>query len=247
MKPPSALILLAAIALAPPALCFHLEPVRNDHNLPLPVVDIEDGDRVLVAQLFVLPGETMKLDSKEIPVAGAGYYQALPGEDYYVIIFPRTPLPRLQTNLCPCVLQVDRIGWDREGKLTTIAGLRPFLETAAGVKMPILSDVSHPRMEKGRLYFRLQGHGGGDYWVLTRYGQVVEAGGPWGPWEMIFFLITRVIPIVLAIAFVYAVVCGILYYRADVHPDKSFIELMVLSFKQPPFFRRGTADADSTE
>lgn len=247
MKPPSALILLAAIAMTSTAFAFHLEPVRNDHKYPLPVVDIEDGDRGLVAQLYVLPGETMKLDSKEIPVAGAGYYQALPGEDYYVIIFPRTPLPRLQTNLCPCVLQVDKIGWDREGKLTTIAGMRPFLETAAGVKMPILSDVNHPRMDKGRLYFKLQGHGGGDYWVLTRYGQVVEAGGPWGPKELLLFLITRVLPIVVAIAFVYSVVGGIVYYRAEIYPQKSFIELMQLSFKQPPFFRTKPTEPESTE
>jgi hypothetical protein len=247
MKPPSVLILFAAIALVPPALCLRLEPVRNDTKYPRIVVDIEDADKGVVAQLFVMPGETMKLDSKEIPVAGAGYYRALPGEDYYVIIFPKTPLPRLEANLCPCVLQVDKIGWDHDGKLTTISGFRPFLETASGAKIPIVSDVNHPRMDKGRLYFRLQGHGGGDYWVLTRFGQVVEAGGPWGLWEMTFFLITVIVPIVLACTLVYSVAGGIVYYRADSHPDKSFIQLMQLSLTQPPFFKRKTAEAESTE
>lgn len=247
MKPPSVLILLAAIAFAPTAFSLHLEPVRNDGKYPRPVVDIEDADRGVVAQLYVLPGETMKLDSKENPAAGAGYYQALPGEEYYVVILPKFPFPRLDANLCPCVLQVDKIGWNHEGKLTTIVGFRPFLETAAGVKIPIISDVNHPRMDKGRLYFKLQGHGGGDYWVLTSFGQVVEVGGPWGPWEMLRFLFTIIIPIGLAVALVYSVICGIVLFRADAYPDKSFIELMQLSFKHPPFFRRETAANESSE
>ena len=247
MKPQSTLILLAAIALVPPAFSLHLEPVRNDGKYPHAVVDIEDADHGVVAQLFVLPGETMKLDDKENPVAGAGFYQAMPDEVYYVVILPKFPFPRLQANLCTCVLHMDRIAWDRQGKLTAVTGWRPFLQTAAGVKIPITSDVTHPRMNKGRLYFRLQGHGGGDYWVLTQYGQVVEVGGPWGPLELIFFLITRVIPIVLAVSFVYAVICGVLYYRADVHPDKSLIQLMLLSFTHPPFFRRATAEATESD
>jgi hypothetical protein len=247
MKPQSALIVLAAVALAAPAFCFHLEPVRNYYKFPLPVVDIEDADHGVVAQLYVQPGETMKLDEKEIPVAGAGYYQALPGQEYYVIIFPKFPLPRYASNLCPCVLEVDRIGWNRDGNLTTITGFRPFLQTASGAKIPILSDVAHPRMADGKLYFKLKGHEWSDYWVLTKYGQVVEVGGPWGPWELTVFLLTRVLPIVLAIAFLYSVAGGIVYYRAEIYPQKSFIELMQLSFKRPPFFRVRAAEPESDE
>jgi hypothetical protein len=247
MRPPSALIVLAVFSLALPAFALRLEPVRNDYNYPRPVVDIEDADHGVVSQLFVMPGETMKLDSKEIPVAGAGFYQAMPGEVYYITILPKLQFPRLEANLCPCLLHVDKIGWSRDGTLTTIVGLRPFLQTTTGAKIPILSDVNHPRMDQGRLYFKLQGHGGGDYWVLTRYGQVVEVGGPWGIWEMIVFLITRVLPIVLAIAFVYSVAGGIVYYRADAHPGKSFIELMLLSLRHPPFFRRKSPAAESSE
>ncbi len=247
MKPHSALTLFVAIALALPAFSLHLEPVRNDYKFPLPVVDIEDADHGVVARLYVMPGETMKLDSKENPAAGAGYYQAIPGQEYYLIILPKFQLPRYASNLCPCALHMDKIGWDRDGKLTTIAGFRPFLETAAGTKIPILSDVNHPRMDKGRLYFKLKGHKWSDYWVLTRYGQVVDVGGPWGPWELIVFLVTRVIPIVLACALVYAVAGGIVYYRADTHPDQSFIQLMQLSFKHPPFFKRTAAGTESSE
>lgn len=247
MKPPSALILLAAIASALPALALRLEPVRNDHNYPKPVVDIEDGEHGIVAQLFVMPGETMKLDAKDNPAAGAGFYQATPGQEYYLIILPKFQLPRYKSNLCPCALHMNEIGWDHDGKLATIAGFKPFLETATGVKIPILSDVNHPRMEKGKLYFKLKGHEWGDYWVLTRFGQVVDVGGPWGPWELTFFLITTVLPIVLGCALIYAVAGGVVYYRADIHPDKSFIQLMQMSFKHPPFFKQRAASSEETE
>lgn len=247
MKPQSALILLGAIALALPAFSLRLEPVRNDSKYPLPVVDIEDGDHGVVAQLYVMPGELMKLDSNENPVAGAGYYQSLPGQEYYLIILPKFPVPRYASNLCPCALHMDKIGWDHDGKLTTITGFRPFLETASGEKIPILSDVKHPRMADGKLYFKLKGHTWADYWVMTRYGQVVDVGGPWGPWELIRFLFTTVIPIVLGCGLVYAVAGGIVYHRAEAHPDKSFIELMQLSFTHPPFFRNRTDTIQESE
>ena len=148
---------------------------RNSPNM----LHIEDGDKGVVAQLFVNPGETMKLDEKENPAAGAGFYQAMPGEVYYVVIPPRLPLPRYASNLCPCVLEVETFGWNHEGTLTTVTGFRPFLITAAGVKIPITSDVAKPRMIKSKLYFKLKDHQWGDYWVLTRYGQVVvDRGDP---------------------------------------------------------------------
>ena len=242
MKPQSALILLLALAVAPPAFSLRLEPVRNDTKYPRPVVDIEDLDRGRVAQLYVMPGETMKLDSQEVPVAGAGYYQAMPGEEFYLIISPKSPLPRFESNLCPCVLRVDKVGWDRAGKLMAINGLRPFLQTAGGGNIAIVSDVNHPRIVQSRLYFKLQGHRG-EYWVLTQFGQIVDAGGPWGLWEFTRFLLFPVLPLLLACALVYSVVHATLLFRQDSHPDKSFIELMQLSLTRLPLilakFRRG--------
>jgi len=198
-------------------------------------VDIEDLDRGRVAQLYVMPGETMKLDSKEVPVAGAGYYQAMPGEEFYLILTPNLSLPHLESNLCPCVLRVDKIGWDRTGKLATISGLRPYLQTASGTNIAIVSDVIHPKIVKSKLYFKLQGHRG-QYWVLTQFGQVVDAGGPWGPWDFIRFLLFPVLPLLLACALIYSVVSATLLFRQDNHPDKSFIELMQLSLTRLPLF-----------
>jgi hypothetical protein len=37
------------------------------------------------------------------------------------------------------------------------------------------------------------------------------------------------------------------YHRAEAHPDKSFIELMQLSFTHPPFFHRAAEDVESSE
>jgi hypothetical protein len=102
-------------------------------------------------------------------------------------------------------------------------------------------------MAKSKLYFKLKDHQWGDYWVLTRYGQIVDVGGPWGLWELTRFIITVIVPIVLACALIYGVAGGIVYYRADIHPDKSFIQLMQLSFTHPPFFRKPAAAVESGE
>jgi len=236
MKPESALILLAAFALVPSAMALRLEPVRNDTNYPLPVVDIESEDHVTVAQLFVMPGETMKLDSKENPAAGAGYYQALPGDDYYVIITPQFQLPRLRKYPCPCVLHVDKIGWNRAGDLTTIVGLRPYLETASGAKIAMAVDAKHPtRLAKGKLYFRLQGYGSGEYWVLTKFGQIVQVGGPWGILETTLFFLEYILPWTLAILLAYSIVGAIRLWREEALSEKSLTQLMLMSFKRSPF------------
>ena len=107
--------------------------------------------------------------------------------------------------------------------------------------------TARARMADGKLYFKLKGHNWSDYWVLTRYGQVVDVGGPWGPWELIRYLFTSVIPIVFGCALVYAVAGGVVYYRAEAHPDKSFIQLMQLSFTHPPFFKNRTDAVEESE
>ena len=238
MKPESSLLVLLALACALPARALLFEQVPNHTASPLPIVDIRDEDYKTVAHLYVLPGETMQLDSAEKPAAGAGYYEALPGEDYFVLIPSKLSLPHLGEVTCPCVLHVDRIGWNRKGDLTTITGLRPFLETSLSAKTPIVSDVKHPRIANGKLYFKLQGHGSGEYWVLTRFGQVVETGGPWGLWDMARFLFLYVLPITVIALIAFSVVGAIRLMREDNQPDKSFLELMQLSVTSLPLWRK---------
>jgi hypothetical protein len=194
---------------------------------------------VVVAHLFVLPGETMQLDADDQkPAAGAGYYEAMPGQDYLLLIPAKFQLPRLGMGSCPCLLRMDKIGWNREGAVTTIAGLRPYLETASGDKIAIVSDVRHPRIAGGKVYFQLQGRGSGEYWVLTRYGQVVEAGGPWGLWELARFLFAVLLPLALLAVLGFSVAGAIRLWRADSYPEKSFLELMQLSFLRLPLVRK---------
>jgi hypothetical protein len=237
MKPETALFLL--LAFAPSARALHLEPVRNDTGMPLPVVDIENEDRKTVAQLFVMPGETMKLDSSQSPAAGAGYYAALPGEEYYILIPAKFRLPRMGKDVCPCALHVQKVEWNRAGEVTSITGFRPFLETAIGTKIPIVSDVAHPKTANGKLYFKLKDHGSGEYWIQIRYAQVVDAGGPWGSWEMARFLLLDVLPLMLAGLLAFCVVGAIRLLREESHPEKSFIELMQLSLRSLDFRKMG--------
>ena len=238
MKPESALIFVLVIACALPCSARHPEQVQNNTAEPLPVVDITDEAYNTVAQLYVMPGETMLLDSTEKPAAGAGYYQAMPGEDYLLLISSKFQLPRLGKEYCPCVLHMDTIGWNRQGTVTTITGLRPYLETSSGTKIAIVSDVKHVRIANGKVYFKLQDHGSSEYWVLTRFGQVVGVGGPWGFWEMARFLLFSVLPLVLLGLFAFSVVGAIRLLREDSHPEKSFIELMRFSLMRLPLLRK---------
>jgi hypothetical protein len=239
MKPVSALLFLLALACALPCQALRLEPETNHSAEPQPVVDIEDESHVVVAHLFVLPGETMQLDSDDQkPAAGAGYYEAMPGQDYLLLIPAKFQLPRLGMASCPCVLRMDKIGWNRQGVVTIVAGLRPFLETASGDKIAIVSDMKHARIAGGKVYFYLQGRGSGEYWVLTRYGQVVDAGGPWGLWDVVRFLLVDLLPLALLAVLGFSVAGAIRLWRADSNPEKSFLELMQLSFLRLPLVRK---------
>jgi hypothetical protein len=175
-------------------------------------------------------------------VSGAGFYEAELGEDYLFVIPEKLEFPRLGGESCPCVLHMEKIGWNHQGTLTTVAGLQAFLETASGAKIPIVSDVAHPRIANGRLYFKLKGHSS-EIWVLTRFGQIVDTGGPWGPWEIVRFFFTVLLPLALLGLFGYTLVGAIRLLRQDTHPHESFLQLMQLSFMRLPLARRMRRDA----
>jgi hypothetical protein len=239
MKPIYLLLFLLALACALPSRALRLEPETNHSAAPQPVVDIEDESHVVVAHLFVMPGETMQLDSDDQkPAAGAGYYEAMPGQDYLLPIPAKFQLPRLGMASCPCLLRMDKIGWNRQGVVTTIAGLRPYLETASGDKIAIVSDVKRVRIAGGKVYFQLQGRGSGEYWVLTRYGQVADTGGPWGLWEVLRFFLVDLLPLALLVVLGISVAGAIRLWREESYPEKSFLELMQLSFLRLPLVRK---------
>ncbi|MGA9070011.1 MAG: hypothetical protein WB424_07145 [Terracidiphilus sp.] len=220
-------LLLLAFVCASASRADHLDKVSNRSSAPVAVVDIEDDAHQVVGHLFVPPGETMLLDSDQNPAGGAGYYQATQGQDYLLIIPARLQPPHLGSDGCPCSLHMDKIGWNRQGAVAAIDGLKPFLETTSGAIIPIVSDVKHLNLSDGRLNFQLQGHG--EYWVRTRYGQVVETGGPWGLWEVVKFFFADILPWLVLLLLLLSAVGAVRLMRQETHPDKSFLELMKVS------------------
>jgi hypothetical protein len=242
------LISLLALAAILPCRAEHFESVPNPYSEPLPVVDIRDDQFNIVAHLYVPPGETMQLDSHEKPVGGAGYYEAMPGADYFLIIPSQSQLPRLGVESCPCLLHMDKIAWNRTGAVTAITGLRPYLQTSSGTKIAIASDVNHLHIADGRVYFKLQGHGSEEYWVQIRYGQVADAGGPWGFWNYVHLVFIRVLPWLLIALLAISVVNAIRLLREDRYPDKSFIELVQFSLARLlTFWRKKRDDEEEWE
>lgn len=238
MKPALALILLLAVGCAHPSKGPRLETQPNPTSEPLPAVDIEDDNHLVVAHLFVLPGETMKLNiHDQTPVSGAGYYEAVEGEDFLFVIPAKLEFPRLGGESCPCVLHMQKMAWNHQGTLTSITGLRAFLETTSGTQIPIVSDVVHPRIANGKVYFKLKGHSS-EIWALTRFGQIVDTGGPWGLWEIVRFFFTVLLPIAVLALFVYTLGGAIYFMRQDTYPNEPFIQLMLLSFMRLPLARR---------
>lgn len=243
----SLLPVLLTLCCVLPCRADHLEPAPNRLPWPLPVVDIEDENHMVVAHLFVDPGETMQLDSDQHPAAGAGFYEAMPSQDLLLLIPSKLQLPRLGADNCLCALHMDKIAWNHQGALTAVAGLRPYLETAGGVKIPIVSDVKHPRIADGKLYFKLQGHGSGEYWVLIRYGRVFDAGGPWGTWETASFFFLYILPFAAFLLIAICAIGAIRLVRQDSHPDKSFLELMQISLMRLPLLSRFEREKDPDE
>jgi len=221
------LVFLLALACSLACRADHLDKVTNKSSAPVAVVDIEDDAHQVVGHLFIPPSETLLLDSDQNPAGGVGYYEAARGQDYLLLIPSRLQPPHLGGDGCPCSLHMSKIGWNRQGAVNAIEGLKPFLETTSGEKIPIVSDVKHLNLADGKLNFQLQGSG--EYWVLTRYGQVVETGGPLGFWEIAKFFFAYILPWLVAIVLAISVVGAIRLLREDIYPEKSFLQLMKVS------------------
>jgi hypothetical protein len=245
MKPAFALILILILTVgcARHSTAPRPEVQPNPTSAPIAAADIEDENHIVLSHLYVLPGETMQLNrADQTPLSGAGYYEAMPGEVHLLVVPSSLEFPRLGGDGCPCALLMEKIGWNRQGVVTAIAGLHPFLETSSGAKIPIVSDVVHPRIANGKMYFKLKGHSS-ENWVLTRFGQVVDTGGPWGLWEFVHFFFKVLLPLALLGLFGYTLAGAIYFLRQDTHPNESFLSLMLISFMRLPLARRLRRDA----
>src|SRR5665213_1556379 len=103
--------------------------VTNNTGAPLALQKLTDKSGNTAVTLYVMPGETMALDSHGDPQSGAGYYEyALKGKDYGLSPALSTfPPVKFEGHFDFPILHVDKVTWDTGGRLTTITGLQPVL------------------------------------------------------------------------------------------------------------------------
>jgi hypothetical protein len=155
---------------------FRNRVIRNDGASPLPLINIySEGEHI--ARLYVLPGETMRFDKSAQPFFGAGYYEAEPNKYFFVQALGMDDW-QLDQNLFLPSIRVDKIQWDREGQLTNLIGLRPFVYQAKelGKNFAIISDVKNPKIANGNLYVKLEGRGETEYWLKIIFGNIAAIG-----------------------------------------------------------------------
>ncbi|MBW2107220.1 MAG: hypothetical protein JRI36_00940 [Deltaproteobacteria bacterium] len=138
----------------------------NTTGRPLRILDLNDIHGKPFARL-VMTGEKMTINHYNYPESGAGYYEALPGHDYFI---PFTSSGVLGG------LHVDKVAWDDAGKTIAIEGLRPFFDGAE--KIRITSDVRAPKIQDGILYLKLAGHGNQEYGFKIVFGLGVSITPP---------------------------------------------------------------------
>jgi hypothetical protein len=161
--------------------------VKNDGAKPFAVFDVVYKQGKTAAVLYLMPGETMTFDSSGVQNSGAGYYEAVRG-DYFYLQNKRdqkSPSGRpimFEGHVTFCTIHVDRISWDHSGRLTAISGIRPdgkLTGPAADAKAAdteVTSDVKNPKIANGNLYITLAGHGATEYWLKVQFGFVVAIG-----------------------------------------------------------------------
>jgi hypothetical protein len=145
--------------------------IKNNSGKPFQLLQVSDVNGTPFAGLYVMTGETMAFNDTAEPIAGAGYYEALPNNYYFVGISMSHPVLFEDQ---PPALRVDKVGWDKNGRLTTITGLRHFLESKTNIV--ITSDVNTPKIANGNLYIKLKDHGETEYWVKILFGKIVGIG-----------------------------------------------------------------------
>lgn len=139
-------------------------------------------DQDWAGKLCVDAKETMEINPGPLPsltltpVSGAGFYKADSGSHVDIAVSMGSEVI-FEGKECDCVLSVGTVGWDHKGQLTTVTELRPYLKMNSGkTKIAITSDVKNPKIDKGNLYFKLEGHGQTEYWATIKFGKIVAIG-----------------------------------------------------------------------
>jgi hypothetical protein len=158
-------ILFLVCFVATPCLSFAHGEITNSSGKPLKVLDLNDAQGKPFARLF-MSGEKMTIDHYNYPESGAGYYEALEG-NYYYIPFTKGGLGGLH---------VHKVEWDEHGKTIAIKGLQPFFDGAE--KIEITSDVTNPKIKDGAVCLRLKGSAGTEFKFDIVYGLGISIEPP---------------------------------------------------------------------
>jgi hypothetical protein len=167
MKTKLLVILLAILAnFAITQQAFAQRKLANNSGKPFPIMSIRDSQGVVFAKLYISVGKEMTLGFTGDPIAGAGFYEAVTN-NYYYVPFEKGGFGGLH---------VDKIEWDDQGKLISIKNLRPFFEGSK--QIAITSDVKEPKIKDGILYLKLDGKGDTEFKFNTLFGKGVSIEPP---------------------------------------------------------------------
>lgn len=139
------------------------------------------SDGRLFASLYALGGHTLVFKDNGDPLLfGAGYIQALPGQNWTASSDVSNGGPAGGGQFFEgqiCGLDMKRVEWDDKGRTTSISGLGPSLETSGKEKkIKITSDTAHPKIVDGNLYIKLDRRGDSEYWIKMLFGNIVGVG-----------------------------------------------------------------------
>ena len=168
------MILITAFAMLVASDALAQRKIVNESGKPRPIQTIVDSSGQPFARLF-MSGKMIILDSDGYPASGAGYYEAVPSNYFYL------------ATAMTCTggfggLHVAKVEWNDTGKTTAITGLGPFFETAKEIsttgKIAITSDVKNPKLVDGTLFLKLEGKGDVEYKFKIVFGKIVSIKPP---------------------------------------------------------------------
>ncbi|MGD0383460.1 MAG: hypothetical protein ABSA77_08070 [Thermoguttaceae bacterium] len=165
MKLPFIALLLAAIGMLGADEPSSQRRFVNNTGKPYPLVKLRDSKGVHISTLY-MSGKEMVFDTKQEPIKGAGYYEAVK-DNYHYVPFSKGGFGGLN---------VDRIEWDETGKTVAVVGLRPFFEARSNIK--ITSDVKKPKLKDGILYLKFEGQGDNEFKFKIVFGTGVSIEPP---------------------------------------------------------------------
>lgn len=168
----STLTALLAITIVCPALAAH--KVVNDDEKPLMAIQLTDSKGIPTAKVYIAPKGEMIFGDDGWPISGAGFIEATEGRTYYVPFVWKGKNGETSFG----GLRVERIEWDKAGRLVSVKGLKRIFESEPN--MEITSNTEKPKIAEGILYLKFKQKGATEYKFKTSFGKGVVFSLPDG-------------------------------------------------------------------